>query len=106
MGKWPVPIGGILFLRLQKGPRRSDFQGVRLLSMPSLKKMSTNGQGGGDKKNKNLDREVHFLPIFGRFLAIFRQKIGHFWPKNDANCKINRKSTKKHRGSNYASIES
>ena len=34
MGKWPVPNGGILFLGLQKGPRRSTFfQGLRLLSI-------------------------------------------------------------------------
>ena len=25
MGKWPVPKGGMLFLRLRKGPRRADF---------------------------------------------------------------------------------
>ena len=28
MGKWPVPTGGVLFLGLQKGPRRSDFSGA------------------------------------------------------------------------------
>ena len=27
MGKWHVPCGAILFLGLQKGPRRSDFSG-------------------------------------------------------------------------------
>ena len=28
MGKWAIPTGGILFLRLQKGPRCSDFSGA------------------------------------------------------------------------------
>ena len=28
MMKWPVPNGGIIFLGLQKGPRRSDFSGA------------------------------------------------------------------------------
>ena len=27
MRKWGVPCGAILFLRLQKGPRRRDFSG-------------------------------------------------------------------------------
>ena len=28
MRKWDVPCGAILFLRLQKGPRRPDFSGA------------------------------------------------------------------------------
>jgi len=54
MRKWPVPSLAELFLGLQKSPRRSDFfQEVRLLPMQSLKKMSTNGRGGGGKKFEN-----------------------------------------------------
>ena len=47
MGKWHVPTGGIIFLRLQKGPRRSDFSGALFAANAVPEKMSTNGRGGG-----------------------------------------------------------
>ena len=39
--------------------------------------------------------------IFGKVLAIFSPKIGHFRPKNDPTCKINSRPTKNHRFLNY-----
>ena len=42
--KWPVVTGGILFLGLQKGPRRLNFSGASLVTNAvSEKKLSTNG---------------------------------------------------------------
>ena len=52
-GEWAaVPSLGILFLRLQKGPRRSDFSGALFADNAVPEKMSTNGRGGGDEKIK------------------------------------------------------
>ena len=42
MGKLSVPTGGVLFLGLQKGPRRSDFSGASFATNEVPEKLSTN----------------------------------------------------------------
>ena len=51
MGKWPVPSLAELFLRLQKGPRRSDFSEAPFTTNAIPEKMSTNGRGSEGRKN-------------------------------------------------------
>ena len=51
MGKWSVPTGGILFLRLQKGPRRSDFSGALFAANAAPGKiLARTDEGAGTKK--------------------------------------------------------
>ena len=51
MGKWAFEILAIYFLRLQKGPRQSDFfQRLRMLPMSSLKIMSKKALRGARKE--------------------------------------------------------
>ena len=51
MRKWPVPSLAELFLRLQKGPRRSDFSEAPFTTNAIPEKMSTNGRGSEGRKN-------------------------------------------------------
>ena len=54
MGKWPVPTGVILFLRLQKGPRRPDFSGSLFASNALPEQILTRtDEGARTKNNKN-----------------------------------------------------
>ena len=69
IGKWPVPCGAILFLRLQKCTRRSDFSGGPFSTNAIPEKNSTNGRGGGDKKEKTRIKR-----------SIFCQFLVDFWP--------------------------
>ena len=51
MGKWAVPCGAILFLRLQKGPRCSDFStDLACYQCGSWKRLSKKALRGAKKK--------------------------------------------------------
>ena len=60
MGKWPVPNGGILFLRLQKGPRRSDFSGASFATNAIPEKIARTDEGAGTQKTKTRIERSNF----------------------------------------------
>ena len=68
MWKWALPCGVVLFLRLHKGPRRSDFSGTPFATNAIPEKMSTNGRGGG---GENIQKLGSGGPIFAVFWPIF-----------------------------------
>ena len=65
MGKWPVPHGAVLSLRLQKGPRRSDFSGAPFATNAIPEKIEHERTRGRGRKNNKLGSRGPILPIFG-----------------------------------------
>ena len=59
--------GRFYFSGFRKAQDVQVFSGASFAANAVPEKLSTNGQGGGDEKNKNKDREVQFSPIFGQF---------------------------------------
>ena len=72
MRKWPVPISGILFLRLQKGPRRSDFfRGFVCYQCGPCKKLSKNSLREAKKKINTVSNFFDFHEN--------DYNLAHFW---------------------------
>jgi len=69
MGKWAVPSLGILFLRLQKGPRRSDFSGALFAANTVPEKFEHEWTRGRRQKISRIKR-CNFCHFFADFRVL------------------------------------